>query len=186
MNGEARVTGLPTEVRIAGADAGGIDSLTINGQGGDDTINASGFAKDSLHLTLNGGLGADLFIGSAGNDLIVGGDGNDVALMGAGDDTFVWNPGDDNDTIEGQGGFDTMLFNGANVAENVDIFANGGRVLFTRNVANVTMDSNDVESIDFNALGGADNVTYQRSLRHGCQRSERQSRRRWRCGRRGG
>ena len=38
--------------------------------------------------------------------------------MGAGDDTFVWNPGDDNDTLEGQGGFDTMLFNGANVAES--------------------------------------------------------------------
>ena len=35
--------------------------------------------------------------------------------MGAGDDTFVWNPGDDNDTIEGQAGVDTLLFNGANV-----------------------------------------------------------------------
>ena len=78
--------------------------------------------------------------------------------MGAGDDTFVWNPGDDNDTIEGQAGFDTMLFNGANVSENVDISANGGRVLFTRDIANVTMDSNDVESIDFNALGGVDNI----------------------------
>ena len=57
--------------------------------------------------------------------------------MGAGDDTFVWNPGDDNDTLEGQAGFDTMLFNGANVAENIDISANGGRVLFFRNIATV-------------------------------------------------
>ena len=78
--------------------------------------------------------------------------------MGAGDDTFVWNPGDDNDTLEGQAGFDTMLFNGANVAENIDISANGGRVLFFRNIANVTMDLNDVEAIDFNALGGADTI----------------------------
>ena len=78
--------------------------------------------------------------------------------MGAGDDTFVWNPGDDNDTLEGQAGFDTMLFNGANVAENIDISANGGRVRFFRNIANVTMDLDDVEGIDFNALGGADNV----------------------------
>ncbi len=78
--------------------------------------------------------------------------------MGAGNDTFVWNPGDDNDTLEGQAGFDTMLFNGANIAENIDISANGGRVTFFRNVANVVMDSNDVESIDFNALGGADNI----------------------------
>ena len=48
-----------------------------------------------------------------------GGTGNDVALMGAGDDTFVWNPGDGSDTVEGQAGFDT-LFNGANIAEQID------------------------------------------------------------------
>ena len=78
--------------------------------------------------------------------------------MGAGDDVFVWNPGDDNDTVEGQDGVDTLLFNGANIAENIDISANGGRVQFLRNVANVSMDLNDVEHIDFNALGGADNI----------------------------
>jgi len=68
------------------------------------------------------------------------------------------NPGDDNDIVEGQAGFDTMLFNGANISENIDISANGGRTRFTRNVANVTMDLNDVEGIDFNAMGGADNI----------------------------
>jgi Ca2+-binding RTX toxin-like protein len=31
-------------------------------------------------------------------------------------------------------------------------------VLFFRNIANVTMDLNDVERIEFNALGGADNI----------------------------
>jgi Ca2+-binding RTX toxin-like protein len=99
-----------------------------------------------------------VFLGSEGNDFINGGDGDDLALMGAGDDVFVWNPGDDNDTLEGQAGFDTMLFNGANAAENIDIAANGGRVRFFRNVANVTMDLDDVEGIDFNALGGADTI----------------------------
>ncbi len=79
--------------------------------------------------------------------------------MGAGDDTFVWNPGDGSDTVEGQAGFDTMLFNGANIDEKIDISANGGRVRFTRDVANVTMDLNGVEGIDFNALGGADTIT---------------------------
>ena len=80
-------------------------------------------------------------------------------FMGAGDDTFVWNPGDDNDTLEGQDGTDTMLFNGAVIAENINISANGGRALFTRDIANVAMDLNDVETIDFNALGGADIIT---------------------------
>jgi Ca2+-binding RTX toxin-like protein len=134
------------------------DRLTLNAQGGDDAVDATSLAADSIQLTMNGGLGVDLFHGSAADDLITGGDGSDVAFMGAGDDTFVWNPGDDNDTLEGQDGFDTMLFNGAVVAENIDISANGGRVLFSRNVASVTMDTDDVESIDFNALGGADTV----------------------------
>ena len=132
------------------------DRLTLNGLGGDDIIDASSLEADGIQLTMNGGLGVDRFLGSEGDDLINGGDGNDVALMGAGDDVFVWNPGDDNDTLEGQAGFDRMLFNGANVAENIDVAANGGRVRFFRNIANVTMDLNDVEGIDFNALGGAD------------------------------
>ena len=121
-------------------------------------MDATALEADGIQLTMNGGLGADHFLGSEGNDLVNGSDGNDVALMGAGDDTFVWNPGDDDDTLEGQDGIDTMLFNGANIAENIDIFANGGRVLFLRDIANVTMDLNDVESLDFTARGGADNV----------------------------
>ena len=52
-----------------------------------------------------------------------------------------------------------MLFNGANIAERIDVSANGGRVRFTRDVANIVMDSNDVEKIDLNALGGADVLT---------------------------
>ena len=60
--------------------------------------------------------------------------------------------------VEGQAGTDAMLFNGANIAENIDIAANGGRVLFFRDIANVTMDLNDVETVQFNALGGKDNI----------------------------
>lgn len=135
------------------------DRLTVNALGGDDTVDASRLAAEVINLTINGGLGADKIIGSAGNDLITGGDGNDVILGGDGNDTFVWNPGDDNDTLEGQAGTDTLLFNGANVAEIIDISANGGRVRFTRNVANVVVDLNDIEGIDFNALGGADAIT---------------------------
>ena len=151
------VNGLSAAVSISGQEAG--DRLQINGQGGDDIINASGLAAGRILLTLNGGLGDDVITGSAGNDLVNGGDGDDLALLGAGDDTFVWNPGDDNDIIEGQADFDTLEFNGANIAENIDISANGGRALFTRNIAAVTMDLNDVEQIAFRALGGADTIT---------------------------
>jgi Ca2+-binding RTX toxin-like protein len=155
--GGVTVTGLQATVNMFSQEVAN-DRLTINGLGGDDVINASSLGADGIQLTMNGGLGNDVFFGSQGDDLINGGDGNDTALMGAGDDTFVWNPGDDNDIVEGQDGVDTLLFNGANIAENIDISANGGRALFTRNIANVTMDLNDVEHVDFNALGGADNI----------------------------
>ncbi|MBR1126281.1 calcium-binding protein [Bradyrhizobium lablabi] len=150
------VFGLHATTKLTGMDA--TDQLTLNGQGGDDKIDASGLAAGTLKLTINGGLGNDLLIGSKGDDLVIGGDGNDVALMGAGNDTFVWNPGDDNDIVEGQAGSDTMLFNGANIAETINIFANGGRAEFTRDVAAVTMDTDGVETITFTARGGADTI----------------------------
>jgi Ca2+-binding RTX toxin-like protein len=156
--GGVSVTGLHATVNMFFQEVAN-DRLTVNGQGGDDVINASGLEADGIQLTLNGGLGNDLLIGGDGGDFFNGGDGNDTALMGAGDDTFVWNPGDDNDIVEGQAGTDTLLFNGANIAEKINISANGGRALFTRDVANVTMDLNDVEKITFNALGGADTIT---------------------------
>ena len=152
------VNGLAAQVTINGADAG-IDSLVINGGIGNDTIDASTLHAGQVNLTLNGGDGNDTIIGSAGNDTIIGGRGNDVAYIGAGDDTFVWNPGDGSDTVNGGAGTDTLLFNGANVGENINISANGNRVLFTRDVANITMDLSSVEHIDFNALGGADTIT---------------------------
>ncbi len=155
--GGVDVSGLSARVTMLNPEQAN-DRLTINALGGDDTIDASQLGADGVQLTINGGLGRDTSVGSEGDDLFNGGDGNDVALMGAGNDTFVWNPGDDDDTLEGQAGTDTMLFVGANASERIDIAANGGRVRFFRDVANVTMDLDDVEAIDFDALGGADTI----------------------------
>jgi Ca2+-binding RTX toxin-like protein len=153
--GGVRVFGLAATIDIFSPEQAN-DRLILNGLGGDDVIDATSLEADGIQLTMNGGLGNDVLIGSEGADVVNGGDGNDVALLGAGDDTFVWNPGDDNDVIEGQAGSDTMLFNGSNVAENIDISLDGTRVRFFRNVAAVLMDLNGVETINFNALGGAD------------------------------
>jgi len=155
--GTLTVHGLAEDVVIHHAEAN--DQLIINGLGGDDVIDASQVAAGQTQLTINGGEGTDLILGSAGADVIVGGRGNDTALMGEGNDTFIWNPGDGSDTVEGQAGVDMLLFNGANIAENIAISANGDRALFTRDVATITMDMNDVETIDFNAFGGTDIVT---------------------------
>jgi Ca2+-binding RTX toxin-like protein len=158
VSGGVKVGGLAAAVNIAAPDAA-LDFLTVNAQGGDDTVNASGLPAGIINLTENGGDANDLLIGSQGADLMNGQRGNDTALMGAGDDTFLWNPGDGSDIVEGQAGDDTMQFNGANIAEKIDVAANGGRVRFTRDVAAIVMDLNDVEAINFTALGGADTMT---------------------------
>jgi Ca2+-binding RTX toxin-like protein len=152
------VDGLSARVTIDGAESAN-DSLIVNGLGGDDTIDASGLDAGQINLVINGGTGTDVLTGSAGDDLLNGGSGNDTMNGGDGNDTFVWNPGDGSDVLRGEAGTDTLLFNGADVNEAVVLSADGGRAVFSRDVATVTMNMDDVETIDFNAFGGADTVT---------------------------
>jgi hypothetical protein len=154
------------------------DVSTIKVRGGhrNDSIrvdDANGAFTDSIPTTITGGPGSDTlqggqtqiaaenetFNGGPGNDLVDGGKGNDTAYLGEGNDTFRWDNGEGSDVIEGQDGTDRMLFNGAAVAENVTMSANGGRLNFFRVQGNVTMDTNDVEIVEDNVLGGADSVT---------------------------
>jgi len=148
-----------------------IAKIAVNARSGADVVRideSNGAFTDSIPTTIDGGDGNDTIAGGKGietlrggdgNDSIDGNGGNDLALLGAGDDTFVWDPGDGSDTVEGQDGTDTMLFNGAGVAEQVDLSANGSRLKFFRTQGNITMDTAGVERVDFNALGGADVVT---------------------------
>jgi Ca2+-binding RTX toxin-like protein len=152
------VNGLAAKVTLAGTE-GALDSLTVNGLGGNDTINASALKAGQINLTINGGAGDDKIIGSQGDDTVFGAQGNDTALLGAGNDTFVWNPGDGSDTVDGQAGSDTLVFNGANINEKIDLSANGGHARLTRDVANITMDLDNVETVDVSAKGGVDTIT---------------------------
>src|SRR5215475_3367250 len=155
------VAGLAAQVNITNAEVG--DVLTVSAGGGADTINASGLAANVIGLVIDGGAGNDTIVGSQGADKLLGGDGNDtviggrgddVALLGNGNDTFVWNPGDGSDIVEGEGGTDTLQFNGANIAEKMEVAANGSRVRFTRDIGNIVMDLGGVENVNVTALGG--------------------------------
>jgi RTX calcium-binding nonapeptide repeat (4 copies) len=148
-----------------------IQRIDLEARDGNDLVRmdeSNGAFTDTIRTMLDGGAGNDTLIGGSGVETLLGGDGNDtmdgnrgndVAFLGSGDDTFIWDPGDGSDTIEGQDGTDTMRFNGANVAEQVDVSANGPRLRFFRQPGNVLMDTDGVERVDFNALGGADTVT---------------------------
>ncbi len=131
-------------------------------------LSATGNLAALIGVTVDGGAGNDTILGSNGADILLGGDGNDfidghqgndTAFLGAGDDAFQWDPGDGSDMVEGQAGTDTLLFNGSGGNEIFNISANGGRVLFTRNLGNIVMDLNDIETITLNALGGTDTIT---------------------------
>src|SRR5205807_8398489 len=109
--------------------------------------------------TIIGSQGADQLLGGDGNDVVTGGRGDDTALLGNGNDTFVWNPGDGSDIVECQAGTDTLVFNGANINERMDISANGQRVRLTRDIGNIVMDLNGVEHIQVNARRTAESST---------------------------
>ncbi|WP_410791188.1 calcium-binding protein [Kribbella sp. C-35] len=119
------------------------------------TIVDTGDGNDSAF----GGSGNELFRMGTGNDSVDGNRGSDTALLGNGNDTFTWDPGDGSDVIEGGRSQDTMVFNGAAAAEKFVASANGRRLRFTRDVGNIVMDTDNVERIKLNTLGGADTVT---------------------------
>jgi hypothetical protein len=157
-------------------DVGAIKVTLRDGSDSARIDDANGAFTDSILTTIAGGDGGDSleggqvqvaaenerYRGGDGNDSVDGGKGNDTASLGDGSDAFRWDNGEGSDTIEGGDGTDTMVFNGNGAAgsiENVTMSANGGRLKFFRVQGNVTMDTDGVEIVDDNALGGADSVT---------------------------
>jgi hypothetical protein len=156
-----------------------VDAINVTLRDGSDSAridDANGAFTDSIPTTIAGGDGGDSleggqvqvaaenerYRGGDGNDSVDGGKGNDTASLGDGSDAFRWDNGEGSDTIEGGDGTDRMVFNGNGAAgsiENVTMSANGGRLKFFRVQGNVTMDTDGVEIVDDNALGGADSVT---------------------------
>jgi Ca2+-binding RTX toxin-like protein len=140
---------------VNGTDFTTLASVTVDGAGGNDTINGSQLAD-----TLDGG---------DGNDRIIGDDNqpntDDVMRGEAGDDTLVWNPGDDDDINEGGPGNDTSEVNGGGKEQFNVAPGAGGRVAFDRQQPDATFGapfnvdiSDDTERLDLNAGGGDDIV----------------------------
>jgi Ca2+-binding RTX toxin-like protein len=157
--------------QVLAFDRSQFDKIDVQAGGGNDTVSideSNGVFTDTESTTLEGqdgndtlrgGSGAEILEGGNGNDFADGNRGADVAFLGNGNDTFQWDPGDGSDVVEGQQGNDTMIFNGANIAEKIDLSANGHRLRLFRDVANITMDTDGVETVAINALGGADTLT---------------------------
>jgi hypothetical protein len=152
-------------------DRNGFNRIVVLALGGDDSFRidqVNGTIEDEALVvdggrdndSLNGGNGAETFLGRGGNDAIDGNRGDDVGIMGSGDDSFRWDPGDGSDRVEGERGFDTLDFNGAEAAaENMSLSAEGDRSIFLRDVATIRMDMGQVERLDLTTLGNTDTFT---------------------------
>lgn len=163
----ARVSLNGTGAETFSLDIGTTEKLVLNAGGADDVITAGPGLSSLISLKIDGGAGNDTITGGDGNDMLIGGDGNDVitggkgndtAFLGTGDDTFIWNNGDGSDTVEGQGGFDTLIFNGAAIQERITISANGDHAILARDLGGVTMDMHGIEQINVAPLGGPDTI----------------------------
>ncbi|HEX6024252.1 MAG TPA: hypothetical protein VFZ00_19845 [Solirubrobacter sp.] len=144
------------------------ERLNVLARGEADFVTAVGNLAALTSITMDGGSGNDTLWGSNGADTLIGGSGNDSidgqqgadsAQLGSGNDTYTWDAGDGSDTVDGQGGTDELDFNGTNIAELLNVSANGERVTLTRNIANITMDLVATERTLFIPRGGADVIT---------------------------
>ena len=109
---------------IISGDLGGTgvstSTVTVNGDAGDNVLDASGVVagvRPAVRVVLNGAGGSDTLKGGAGDDTLSGGDGSDRLTGGAGNDTLYGNsaghPADSGDTAvyaNGPSGY-TVTFN---------------------------------------------------------------------------
>ncbi|MEM7497562.1 MAG: calcium-binding protein [Pseudomonadota bacterium] len=89
-----------------------VETLEINGQDGDDVIEARAGVGGLIDLVLDGGDGDDTITGAEGDDIIIGGSGNNVLSGGAGADIFVFRSFDEGVSVilDFEVGVDRLVF----------------------------------------------------------------------------
>jgi Ca2+-binding RTX toxin-like protein len=101
-----QISGLAAPVSLDAATSG--STVTLNGLGGDDVIDASGVSTSTMRFILDGG---------DGNDVLHGGQGNDLLTGGAGADSFAFSGSNGMDTItDFQAGLDKIDIHGYGAA----------------------------------------------------------------------
>lgn len=103
---------------VEAVNRAGLTAISLDGNGGNDTVDASAAVVGNARLRLNGDAGNDTLIGSAAADRIDGGTGDDSLIGNDGDDSILG--GDGSDTVAAGGGDDTV-----HGGENNDSLAGG-------------------------------------------------------------
>lgn len=123
-----RLTNTSLTANANGTDTlSGIETATITGGDGNNSINAVGFTLGSV--VFNGGAGNDFLAGGEGDDILDGGIGNDNIIGNGGNDTL--NGGDNNDIFRGGAGND--IINGGAGIDRVRVAVAGSNITLTNN-----------------------------------------------------
>jgi Ca2+-binding RTX toxin-like protein len=118
------VSNIDTDGSLAGEQAilaSSVSSMVINGNAGNDTIDASLFTGIGIYV--DAGAGNDIVTSGSGNDSLRGGPGNDILKSGAGNDDLRGGSG--NDILEGGAGGDTVDWHDYDQAAGDDILRGG-------------------------------------------------------------
>ncbi|MCX7418660.1 MAG: Ig-like domain-containing protein [Planctomycetia bacterium] len=156
-------TALPTIIDDGDVLNGGAGNDTLVGSTGNDTLNGQG-DNDSLlggdgNDSLLGGSGQDTLDGQAGNDTLNGQGGNDTLLGGNDNDIIVLDSnGSGADSADGQDGFNTIVVNGTNKVDTINV-SQIGSVLMINNGSGTIGATQNIQSVVINTLAGNDTVT---------------------------
>jgi Ca2+-binding RTX toxin-like protein len=124
----------------------GLTSVTLDGGGGDDVL----LGSDGSDVLVGSG-GSDRIEGNAGNDRMIGGSGADTLIGGAGDD-LLKGLGGSGDRLSGGDGNDTL-----NGGRGIDRVIETGDVDFTLTTISLTgLGTDVVQAIEVAELNGGD------------------------------
>jgi len=127
---------------------GGIGSLFLRGNGGNDVFDAGFHGDGGFNVTFLGGGGNDVLVGSGGDDLLDGGAGNDLLFSAI---------GTGNDRLYGGSGTDTAVIYGTSGNDSIQIHGDPeGNVIVSSGAQTIVID--EVEELVIIAEGGDDTV----------------------------
>jgi 6-phosphogluconolactonase (cycloisomerase 2 family)/Ca2+-binding RTX toxin-like protein len=155
-------TGAPS-IAFSGAVVG--DALAVYGNGSNDKIDAGSVGTTKLALSIFGGAGNDLLIGSAGADILHGGAGDDT-LIGGGEADAVYGDADNDSltagygtvVVDGGSGVNSFAFDDSN-GSNLSATLNASNVSAVRNGVTKLTPFTNVQSRQFNFGGGTNALT---------------------------
>jgi Ca2+-binding RTX toxin-like protein len=162
------ILGLEYSVQLRNVEPN--DTLTVNGNDGDDSIKAVPGVEATVTIVFNGGQGDDFLSadatlnGDAGNDLLIGGTGADTINGGPGDDVIDGRGGTNTITggPGGAGDTDTFLVTGTAGPDTITTTHTTGTFVIAAGIpSSGTNNYTSMEAVRVEAGEGADSVALE-------------------------